>query len=336
MEKPNGVAPGNTPSGEITLIQLLEAGVHFGHKRRRWNPRMRPYIYMERSKIHIIDLRKTLAALKKAQEFLRDLVSRGGTVLFVCTKPQGKEVVREEAERVGAFYVVERWPGGLLTNFETIQRRIQYMRTLERMRTDGTFDKLPKKEVVRLEKKYEKLHRIFGGIKEMNTLPNALFVIDVVREKIAVAEARRLGIPIVALVDTNGDPELVDYPIPGNDDAIRSIRLIVRAIADAILEGKQGKDFMVTEKEMARAAEPAAEARAEETASSRDAAAEEPASQEAEASPTPAEAAPAAEPSETAAPESEGEAETEAAASAEAGEQTSGEKPEEEAKQEGA
>ncbi len=324
MEKPNGVAPGNTPSGEITLIQLLEAGVHFGHKRRRWNPRMRPYIYMERSKIHIIDLRKTLAALKKAQEFLRDLVSRGGTVLFVCTKPQGKEVVREEAERVGAFYVVERWPGGLLTNFETIQRRIQYMRTLERMRTDGTFEKLPKKEVVRLEKKYEKLNRIFGGIKDMNTLPNALFVIDVVREKIAVAEARRLGIPIVALVDTNGDPELVDFPIPGNDDAIRSIRLIVRAIADAVLEGKQGKDFMVTEKEMAQApAETASKAPSSEPTEEKEG------SEKEESAPTPAEAAPAVEAAEESSP---AEGTTNEAPS----EETPEEAGSEEAKQEGA
>ncbi len=242
MEKPNGAALGSTPSGELSLVKLLEAGVHFGHRRRRWNPKMAPYIYTERNRIHIIDLRKTLALLEEARDFLRQVAARKGYILFVCTKPQGREVVREEAERVGAFYIVERWPGGLLTNFDVIQGRLQYIRTIERMREDGTFDKLPKKEVVKLMKKYEKLMRIFGGIRDMDRLPDALFVVDVVREAIAIQEARKLNIPVVALVDTDGDPELVDYPIPGNDDAIRSIRLITRLVADAVLEGRQGVD----------------------------------------------------------------------------------------------
>lgn len=242
MEKPNGAVLGSTPSGEISLQKLLEAGVHFGHRCRRWNPKMAPYIYTERNQIHIIDLRKTLELLEKARDFLRQIASRKGYILFVCTKSQGQEVVREEAERVGAFYIVERWPGGLLTNFDVIQSRLQYIRTLERMREDGTFDKLPKKEVVKLMKKYEKMMRIFGGIQDMDRLPDALFVVDVRREIIAIREAQKLGIPVVALVDTDGDPDLVDYPIPGNDDAIRSVRLVTQLIADAILEGRQGVD----------------------------------------------------------------------------------------------
>lgn len=242
MERPRDAAPGSTPSGELSLVTLLEAGVHFGHRRRRWNPKMAPYIYTERNQIHIIDLRKTMEQLERARAFLREVAARKGHILFVCTKPQGKDAVREEAERAGAFYVVERWPGGLLTNFDVIQTRLQYIRTIERMRDDGTFEKLPKKEVVKLMKKYEKLVRIFGGIRNMDRLPDALVVIDVVREHLAVQEARKLNIPVVALVDTDGDPEMVDYPVPGNDDAIRSIRLMARLFADAIIEGRQGED----------------------------------------------------------------------------------------------
>lgn len=269
MERPRDAAPGSIPSGELSLVTLLEAGVHFGHRRRRWNPKMAPYIYTERNKIHIIDLRKTMEHLERARAFLREVAAKKGYVLFVCTKPQGKDAVREEAERAGAFYIVERWPGGLLTNFEVIQTRLHYIRTIERMRDDGTFEKLPKKEVVKLMKKYEKLMRIFGGIRDMDRLPDALVVIDVVREKIAVQEARKLNIPVVALVDTDGDPELVDYPIPGNDDAIRSIRLMARLLADAIVEGRQGVDAAMvreaeTPVEQEGQEEPAEESRTDE------------------------------------------------------------------------
>ncbi len=288
MERPRDAAPGSTPSGELSLVTLLEAGVHFGHRRRRWNPKMAPYIYTERNRIHIIDLRKTLEHLERARAFLLDVAARKGYILFVCTKPQGKDAVREEAERAGAFYVVERWPGGLLTNFDVIQTRLQYIRTIERMREDGTFEKLPKKEVVKLMKKYEKLMRIFGGIRDMDRLPDALVVIDMVREKIAVQEARKLSIPVVALVDTDGDPELVDYPIPGNDDAIRSIRLMARLLADAIVEGRQGEDAAML-REAVPAGDPAettGEA-AEETATEAAAEGATQPSSEKEASPPP-------------------------------------------------
>ncbi len=238
-----------SPSINVDIKALLEAGVHFGHKRRRWNPKMRQYIFTERQGIHIIDLRKTLEMLEKAYNKVREVAANDGKILFVCTKKQGKDVVKEEAERCGAFYIVERWLGGLLTNFETIKTRIERMKDLERMMDDGRIEQYPKKERVKLEKELEKLRKVLGGIKEMDTLPDLLYIVDIVTEDIAVKEARKLGIPIVALVDTNGDPDLIDYPIPGNDDAIRSIKLITKTIADAVIEGKQGKDFLVKEKE---------------------------------------------------------------------------------------
>ena len=257
MERAREEGPRSTPSAEapspafpVTLKDLLEAGVHFGHKRRRWNPKMARFIFTERQGIHIIDLRKTLEQLQKAYEFVRDVAYKGGKILFVCTKKQGKDVVREEAERAGAFYVVERWLGGTLTNFETIRSRIEYMKDIERMREDGRFALLPKKEVVKIEKEYAKLIKVFQGIRDMESLPDLLYVVDIVHEDLAVREARKLGIPIVALVDTNGDPEMVDIPIPGNDDAIRSIRLVTRVIADAVIEGRQGKDYLLTQREL--------------------------------------------------------------------------------------
>ncbi len=241
--------PSGAPSINVDIKALLEAGVHFGHKRRRWNPKMRQYIFTERQGIHIIDLRKTLEMLEKAYNKVREVAANDGKILFVCTKKQGKDVVREEAERCGAFYIVERWLGGLLTNFETIKTRIERMKDLERMMDDGRIEQYPKKERVKLEKELEKLRKVLGGIKDMDTLPDLIYIVDIVTEDIAVKEARKLGIPIVALVDTNGDPDLIDYPIPGNDDAIRSIKLITKTIADAVIEGKQGKDFLVKEKE---------------------------------------------------------------------------------------
>ncbi len=233
----------------VSIKDLLEAGVHFGHKRRRWNPKMKPYIFTRKNKVDIIDIRKTLVQLQKAYNFVRDVAARGGKILFVCTKKQGKDVVREEAERAGVYYVVERWPGGLLTNFETILTRIYALEDLEMAEQNGTFDKLPKKEVVLLKKKMEKLQKVLGGIRELRGLPDLMFIVDIVHDEIALKEAKKLGIPVVAIVDTNGDPTVVDYPIPGNDDAIRSIKLITKTIADAVLEGRQGKDHLVTEKE---------------------------------------------------------------------------------------
>ncbi len=233
----------------VSIRDLLEAGVHFGHKRRRWNPKMKPYIFTRKNKVDIIDIRKTLVQLQKAYDFVRDVAARDGKILFVCTKKQGKDVVKEEAERAGVYYVVERWPGGLLTNFETILTRIYALEDLEMAEQDGTFDKLPKKEVVLLKKKMEKLQKVLGGIRELRGLPDLIYIVDIVHDEIALREARKLGIPVVGIVDTNGDPTVVDYPIPGNDDAIRSIALITKTIADAVLEGKQGKDHFVTEKE---------------------------------------------------------------------------------------
>lgn len=233
----------------VGIKDLLEAGVHFGHKRRRWNPKMKPYIFTRKNKVDIIDIRKTLVQLQRAYNFVRDVAAKGGKVLFVCTKKQGKDIVREEAERVGAYYVVERWLGGLLTNFDTILTRIYTLEDLEMAEQNGTLDKLPKKEVVILRKKMEKLQKVLGGIRELRGLPDLMYIVDIVHDEIALKEAKKLGIPVVAIVDTNGDPDLVEYPIPGNDDAIRSIRLITKTIADAVLEGKQGKDHLVTEKE---------------------------------------------------------------------------------------
>ncbi|MER3396376.1 MAG: 30S ribosomal protein S2 [Acidimicrobiia bacterium] len=225
-------------SALVTARQLLEAGVHFGHQTHRWNPKMRPYIYGRRDGLYIIDLEKTIEGLEKAYAFLEDLTSRGGIVLMVGTKPQARDVIAEEAERLGMPYVNHRWLGGLLTNFETIRRRIYYLRELESMEATGELQSLPKKDVMRLQREREKLARNLGGIRDLNRLPDALYVIDINRESIAVTEARRLSIPIVAIVDTNCDPDLVDYVIPANDDAIRSDSLITRILADAIEKGK--------------------------------------------------------------------------------------------------
>ncbi|UOF89383.1 30S ribosomal protein S2 [Fodinisporobacter ferrooxydans] len=225
----------------ISMKQLLEAGVHFGHQTRRWNPKMGRYIFTERNGIYIIDLQKTVKKIEEAYNFVRDLAVEGKTMLFVGTKKQAQESVHEEAERCGMYFVNQRWLGGTLTNFNTIQKRIERLRQLERMEEDGTFAVLPKKEVILLRKEQERLEKFLGGIKGMNELPGALFVIDPRKERIAVAEARKLGIPIVAIVDTNCDPDEVDYVIPGNDDAIRAVKLITAKIADAILEGNQGE-----------------------------------------------------------------------------------------------
>lgn len=223
------------------MKQLLEAGVHFGHQTRRWNPKMAPYIFTDRNGIYIIDLQKTVRKIEEAYNFVRNLAAEGGTILFVGTKKQAQESVKEEAERCGMFYVNQRWLGGMLTNFQTIRRRIERLHELERMEADGTLAVLPKKEVAELMHEKERLQKFLGGIKNMRKLPDAVFIIDPRKERIAVAEARKLKIPIVAIVDTNCDPDEIDYVIPGNDDAIRAVRLLTSKIADAVLEGRQGE-----------------------------------------------------------------------------------------------
>ena len=225
----------------VSMKQLLEAGVHFGHQTRRWNPKMAPYIFTERNGIYIIDLQKTVKKLEEAYNFIRDLSAEGGNVLFVGTKKQAMDSIKEEAVRAGAYYVNARWLGGMLTNFTTIRRRIERLNQLKKMSEDGTFDLLPKKEVVKLNLEIEKLEKFLGGIKEMKKQPDALFIVDPRKEHIAVAEARRLGIPVVAIVDTNCDPDEIDYVIPGNDDAIRAVKLIAGAMANAIIEGREGQ-----------------------------------------------------------------------------------------------
>lgn len=226
--------------GVVSMKQLLEAGVHFGHQTRRWNPKMARYIFTERNGIYIIDLQKTVKKLEEAYMFVRDVAANGDNVLFVGTKKQAGESIKEEAERAGAHYVNARWLGGMMTNFKTIRRRIQRLEQLRKMQEDGTFDRLPKKEVGKLELEIEKLEKYLGGIKTMNKLPGALFIVDPRKERIAVAEAKKLGIPLVAIVDTNCDPDEIDYVIPGNDDAIRAVKLIAGTMADAIIEGRQG------------------------------------------------------------------------------------------------
>lgn len=226
----------------VSMKQLLEAGVHFGHQTRRWNPKMAPYIFTERNGIYIIDLQKTVKKLEEAYMFVRDTAANGGEILFVGTKKQAGDSVKEEADRCGMHYVNARWLGGMLTNFKTIRRRIERLAQLRKMEEDGTFELLPKKEVIKLKLEIEKLEKFIGGIKNMSQLPAALFVVDPKKEKIAVSEARKLGIPIVAIVDTNCDPDEVDYVIPGNDDAIRAVKLIAGAMANAVMEGKQGDD----------------------------------------------------------------------------------------------
>ena len=229
------------------MKQLLEAGVHFGHQTRRWNPKMAEYIYMERNGIHIIDLAKTVKKLEEAYDFVRTLSENGQSILFVGTKKQAQEAVKEEAERVGMYYVNARWLGGMLTNFKTMRTRVERLAQLKKMQEDGTFDMLPKKEVMKLMGDMEKLEKYLGGVKDMKKLPGALFVIDPRKEHNAIAEARKLHIPIVAIVDTNCDPDEVDYVIPGNDDAIRAIRLISQTMANAVLEGRQGEDAETVE-----------------------------------------------------------------------------------------
>ena len=224
----------------ISMKQLLEAGVHFGHQTRRWNPKMAEYIFAERNGIYIIDLQKTVKKLEEAYLFVRDVAANGDNVLFVGTKKQAGESIKEEAERAGAHYVNARWLGGMMTNFKTIRRRIQRLEQLHKMEEDGTFERLPKKEVAKLELEIEKLEKYLGGIKTMDKLPGALFIVDPRKERIAVAEAKKLGIPLVAIVDTNCDPDEIDYVIPGNDDAIRAVKLIAGTMADAIIEGRQG------------------------------------------------------------------------------------------------
>ncbi len=226
--------------GVVSMKQLLEAGVHFGHQTRRWNPKMARYIFTERNGIYIIDLQKTVKKLDEAYMFVRDLAANGGNILFVGTKKQAGDSVRDEAARAGAYYVNARWLGGMLTNFKTIRRRIDRLAQLRKMEEDGTFDLLPKKEVSKLNLEIEKLEKFLGGIKDMKKLPSALFIVDPRKEKIAVAEAKKLGIPIVAIVDTNCDPDEIDYVIPGNDDAIRAVKLLCATMADALIEGRQG------------------------------------------------------------------------------------------------
>ncbi len=226
----------------ISMKQLLEAGVHFGHQTRRWNPKMGQYIFTERNGIYIIDLQKTVKMVEEAFNFVRNTVSEGNTILFVGTKKQAQESIKEEAERCGMFYVNQRWLGGMLTNFQTIRRRVQRLRDLEKMEADGTFQVLPKKEVSKLMGEKQKLERFLGGIKDMEKLPGALFIVDPRKERIAVKEAQKLHIPIVAIVDTNCDPDEIDYIIPGNDDAIRAVKLLTNKIADAVIEGNQTEE----------------------------------------------------------------------------------------------
>ena len=225
----------------ISMKQLLEAGVHFGHQTRRWNPKMAPYIYMERNGIYIIDLQKSVGMVDDAYNAISEIVSNGGTILFVGTKKQAMDAVQSEAERCGMFYVNERWLGGMLTNFKTIQSRIKRLKDIERMSQDGTFDVLPKKEVIGLKKEWDKLEKNLGGIKDMKKIPDAIFVVDPKKEHICVQEAHSLGITLIGIADTNCDPEELDYVIPGNDDAIRAVKLIVSKMADAVIEAKQGE-----------------------------------------------------------------------------------------------
>ncbi len=239
--------------GVVSMKQLLEAGVHFGHQTRRWNPKMAEYIFTERNGIYIIDLQKTVKKLEEAYNFVKEVSESGKSVLFVGTKKQAQDSVKEEAERAGVHFVNARWLGGMMTNFKTIRTRIKRLEQLHQMETDGTFELLPKKEVVKLNLEIEKLEKFLGGIKNMNSLPGALFVVDPRKEKIAVAEAKKLGIPVVAIVDTNCDPDEVDYVIPGNDDAIRAVKLIAQCMADAIIEGRQGEQMAAPAEEEAAA-----------------------------------------------------------------------------------
>ena len=231
----------------ISMKQLLEAGVHFGHQTRRWNPKMAPYIYTERNGIYIIDLQKSVGKVDEAYKAVSDIAADGGSILFVGTKKQAQEAVKEEAQRCGMYYVNERWLGGMLTNFKTIQSRIKRLKDIERMSEDGTFDVLPKKEVVNIKKEWDKLEKNLGGIKEMKRIPDAIFVVDPKKEKICVQEAHALGIKLIGIADTNCDPEELDYVIPGNDDAIRAVKLIVSKMVDAVIEANQGEEMVAEE-----------------------------------------------------------------------------------------
>lgn len=233
----------------VSMKQLLEAGVHFGHQTRRWNPKMKEYIYTQRNGIYIIDLQKTVGKINEAYEFIRSVAEDGNQILFVGTKKQAQDSIKKEAIRCGCVYVEHRWLGGTLTNFKTISKRVARLEELEKMETDGTFGLLPKKEVIKLLHEKERLEKFLGGIREMKKMPGALFIIDPKKERIAIMEAKKLGIPIIAVVDTNCDPEEVDFPIPGNDDAIRAVALISRVIANAVLEGRQGEQFTLEEDE---------------------------------------------------------------------------------------
>ena len=228
----------------ISMKQLLEAGVHFGHRTRRWNPKMAPYIYTERNGIYIIDLQKSVGKVDEAYNAIRDCVANGGKILFVGTKKQAQDSIKNEAERCGMYYVNQRWLGGMLTNFKTIQSRIAQLKKIEAMEADGTFDVLPKKEVINLKKQQEKLEKNLGGIKEMQDIPDMIFVVDPRKERICIQEAETLGIPLVGICDTNCDPEELDYVIPGNDDAIRAVKLIVSKMADAVIEANQGEEMV--------------------------------------------------------------------------------------------
>ena len=239
----------------ISMKQLLEAGVHFGHQTRRWNPKMGQYFYTERNGIHIIDLQKTVGKIDEAYKAMSDIIADGGTVLFVGTKKQAQDTVKQEAERCGMYYVNERWLGGMLTNFKTIQSRIGRLKEIEKMAEDGTFDVLPKKEVAGLKKEWDKLERNLGGIAEMKRIPDAIFVVDPKKEKICVQEAQKLGVTLFGICDTNCDPDELDYVIPGNDDAIRAVRLIVSRMADAVIEANQGEAVEAAELEAAGEAE---------------------------------------------------------------------------------
>ena len=239
----------------VSMKQLLEAGVHFGHQTRRWNPKMASYIYTERNGIYIIDLQKTVKKLEEAYNFVRDLAANGETLLFVGTKKQAQEAIKEEVERVGMYYVNARWLGGMLTNFKTMRTRVERLNQLHKMQEDGTFAMLPKKEVAKLNLEIEKLEKYLGGVKNMKKLPGALFIVDPRKERNAIAEARKLHIPIVAIVDTNCDPDEIDYVVPGNDDAIRAIKLISATMANAVQEGKQGEDVQEAPVEVAEVSE---------------------------------------------------------------------------------
>ena len=246
----------------ISMKQLLEAGVHFGHQTRRWNPKMAPYIYTERNSIHIIDLQKTVGMIDDAYNAMVNIVAGGGTILFVGTKKQAQDAIQSEAQRCGMYYVNERWLGGMLTNFKTIQSRVARLHEIERMSEDGTFDVLPKKEVAALQKEWDKLEKNLGGIKDMKRIPDAIFVVDPKKERICVQEAHALGVTLFGIADTNCDPEELDYIIPGNDDAIRAVKLIVGKMADAVIEAKQGEQLSDAAEETEEAP---AETEAEET-----------------------------------------------------------------------